>query len=338
MDEKEWSLIDGMLSLENKVTAIKAFHTRKEREAEEGGRAKAGPPAKARTPKTGYIAPEFVRLNLPYAKPAADIWVRRNGEVSLIVQGGYKFDKKTGKPVNIGVPYGATARLVLFYIMSAAAFSETRKIYLGNSFDAFLKTIGASAERRGVKTGARAVLNQLERLINAAFKIQRSTTEGDFNIERVKPLPLISDSEIWFSRKNAEKMQQGLWNSYVEISQELFQSLKKNPVPIDWDIVLKIRRNATALDFYALLTYESAKAQAAGKGRFIPWRSLQEQMGSELGDIKNFGRNARAAIRLLQKHYTGLKVSFPEGGLKIEADSLPSVPPKNPLSLTPPQR
>ncbi|KAB2837272.1 MAG: hypothetical protein F9K49_00140, partial [Caedimonadaceae bacterium] len=304
MDEKEWSVIDGMLSLENKITAIKAFYTRREREAEGRKGKKPEAPAKAKAPKTGYVARELVLLNLPYAKPAADVWARRNGELSLIVQGGYKIDKKTGKPVNIGVPYGATARLVLFYIMSAAAYSESRKIYLGHSFDAFLKSIGASPERRGVKTGARAVLNQLERLINASFKIQRSTETEDFNIERVKVLPLISDSEIWFSKKNTEKAQQGLWNSYVEISEELFKSLKKHPIPIDWEVVLKIRGNATALDFYALLTYESAKAQAAGKGRFIPWASLQEQMGSELNELKNFARKARAAIRLLQKHYT----------------------------------
>ena len=245
---------------------------------------------------------------------------------------------ETGRLISIGLPYGATARLVLFYIMSAAAFSESRKIYLGNSFDAFLKTIGASPERRGVKTGARAVLSQLDRLINASFKIQRSSKTEDFDIVRVKPLPLISDSEIWFSKKNAEKAQQGLWNSYIEISEELFQSLKKNPVPIDWDVVLKIRKNTTALDFYALLTYESAKAQANKKGRFIPWASLREQMGSETTRLNNFATKAREAISEIKKYYNGLKVSFPEGGLKIEATSKPSVPFIAPLKITPPQR
>lgn len=282
-------------------------------------------PAKAKAPKVGYVARELVLLNLPYAKPQGDVWTRQNGDLSLIVQGGYKIDRKTGKTITVGLPYGATARLVLFYIMSAAAFSESRKIYLGNSFDAFLRTIGASTERRGVKTGARAVINQLERLIYASFKVQRNSQNEEFDIERVRPLPLISDSEIWFSRSKAGNAQQGLWNSYVEISEELFRSLKKNPVPIDWDVVLKIRKNATALDFYALLTYESAKARSNGKGRFIPWASLQDQMGSQTESVKKFGAKARNAIRTIQKHYKGLKVSFPDGGVKIEAGSLPSI-------------
>ena len=337
MSEKEWAIIEQG-SLQNRKTAISIWQEMQQRKAQSATPKKgAEPPAKAKAPKTGYVARELVLLNLPYAKPAADVWTRRNGDLSLIVQGGYKIDKKAGKPVNIGVPYGATARLVLFYIMSAAAFSESRKIYLGNSFDAFLKTIGASPERRGLKTGARAVLNQLERLINASFKIQRSTETDDFNIERLKVLPLISDSEIWFSKKRGDTAQQGLWNSYVEISEELFQSLKRNPIPIDWDIVLKIRKNPTALDFYALLTYESAKAHAAGKGRFIPWASLQEQMGSETSRLNNFATKARAAIKEIQKHYKALKVSFPEGGLKIEAASLPSIPAAK-VVTTPPQR
>lgn len=331
MTDKEWELIEQG-SLQNRKTAISLWHEMQKRKAESKALKKpAEPPTKAKAPKVGYVARELVLLNLPYSKPDGDVWVRKNGELSLIVQGGYKIEK-AGKTVNIGVPYGATARLVLFYIMSAAAFSETRKIYLGHSFDAFLKTIGASTERRGVKTGARAVLNQLERLINASFKIQRSTETEEFNITRLKTLPLISDSEIWFSKKNIEKAQQGLWNSYIEISDELFHSLKKNPIPIDWEIVLKIRKNPTALDFYALLTYESAKAQAAGKGRFIPWASLQEQMGSETSRLNNFATKARAAIKEIQKHYKSLKVSFPEGGLKIEAASLPSVTPLKKLS------
>jgi len=347
MGDEEWRGIDSLNRLDLKTTAIKAFHTRQERAAEEEAKRPAEPPTKAKPPKVGYVARELVLLNLPCRKPIGDVWARKNGDLSLIVQGGYRVDQKTGKPINIGVPYGATARLVLFYIMSAAAFSETRRIYLGNSFDAFLKTIGASPERRGVKTGARAVLNQLERLINASFKIQLCTENEDFNVERIKPLPLISDSEIWFSKKKGDNTQKGLWSSYVEISEELFQSLKKNPIPIDWDVILKIRKNPTALDFYALLTYESAKAQATGKGRFIPWASLRDQMGNEATRLNNFSAKARTAIKEIQKYYKGLKVSFiKEGGIRIEAGSTPSVPSNSPLKrppaakvvTTPPQR
>ena len=109
------------------------------------------PPMKAKQPKIGYVAQEFVLLNLPCSKPKEDMWVRKNGDLAIIIQGGYKIDQTTGKLVNIGVPYGATARLILFYIMSVAFFSETRKIYLGSSFDGFLKIIGAQRESRGKK-------------------------------------------------------------------------------------------------------------------------------------------------------------------------------------------
>lgn len=149
MDEKEWAVIDSLSQTENKITAIKAYYTRQERKAELAPNKPAEPPIKAKPPKTGYVARELVLLNLPYSNPKGPVWVRKNGDLSLIVQGGFKVDQKTGKAVEIGVPYGATARLVLFYIMSAAAFSDTRKIYLGHSFDAFLKSIGAHTGKAG---------------------------------------------------------------------------------------------------------------------------------------------------------------------------------------------
>lgn len=336
MSAEEWDRIET-LKPENKKTAISLWQGMQQRKAEiPASKKEAAPPAKAKAPKTGYIAKELVVLNLPHKKPSAEVWVRQNGNMTLLVQGGHYIDPITGKVVKTSIPYGATARMILFYLMSAASFSDTPRVYLGNSFDAFLKAIGATPERRGLKTGAKAVLNQIYNIIYASTSIQKRVTADDFDIDKGEPnRRLVENYEIWFSKKNADKAQQGLWGSYIELSKELWHSLKKNPIPIDWDIVLKIRKNPTALDFYALLTYESAKAQAAGKGRFIPWASLQEQMGSSAESVKKFGVKARAAIRIIQKHYKGLKVSFPNGGLKIEAASLPSVPPKE---LTPPQR
>lgn len=309
-----------MNELENRRALISELRAMK-------GKELTPPPSKAKIPPVGYIAREFVLLNLPYKKPESNVWIRQNGNIALVVQGGFSFDKKTGKALEIGLPYGSTARLVLYYILSAAAFSESRKIYLGSSFDSFLKAIGASTERRGKKTGSAAVLNQLSRLRFSSFNIVRLDENEDFTVEQVQTLPLFSNSEIWFSKKKGEINQQGLWNSYVELSESLFNSIKKNPIPIDWDIVMKIRKNPTALDLYALLTYESAKAQAKGKGRFIPWASLRGQLGSDIGRADKFGTKARAAIKAIQKHYPGLKVSFPAGGLQIEAGSLPSVKP-----------
>ena len=315
------------------VKSWKGLHEPKARVATPAIAKAQEPPTKAKAPKVGYIAHELVALNLPHKKPKGDVWVRQNGNLTLLVQGGHYIDPITGNVVKTSIPYGATARLVLFYVMSAAAFSDSPIIYLGNSFDAFLKAIGATPESRGVKTGAGAVLNQIYNIIYASFSIQKIANSDDFTVDQGKPnRRLVETYEIWFSRKNTNKAQQGLWGSYIELSKELFQSLKKHPVPIDWDIVLKLRNDPTALDLYGLLTYESAKAQATGKGRFIPWASLHEQTGSDIQEIKTYSSRARSKIRTIEKIYKGLKVNFPKGGLFIEAGSLPSVP------LSPPKK
>ena len=60
------------------------------------------------------------------------------------------------------------------------------------------------------------------------------------------------------------------------------------------------------------------------KTRFIPWAPLQEQMGSEISEVKNYGRRARKAIAVIQKYYKELKISFPTGGLNPRCKNTPT--------------
>ena len=283
------------------------------------------PIEKARRPERGFVARELVILNLPHSDPKAPVWVRRNGRVSLIVQGGYRSRAGEIAPEYVGIPYGATARLILFYLMTEAMLTKSRKIYLGSSFDAFLETIGATKESRGKKSGSQAALRQLDRLLNASFRIQHEGESEEAEAFRVKTLPMAESYEIWFSKKNKENGQATLWASYVELSKELYESLIKAPVPLDWDILLKLRKSPLALDLYAWLSYESARAWRAQKGRFVPWAALKDQMGAEYATVKEFSRKAKAELSKISKLYSDLKVTTPRGGIAISADSLPSV-------------
>jgi len=283
------------------------------------------PIEKARRHLKGFMPRELVMLNLPHSDPKAPVWVRKNGRMSLLIQGGYKTKKGSVEPEYVGIPYGATARLILFYLMTEALLSKSRKIYLGASFNAFLDSIGATTNSRGKKTGANAVLRQLDRILYANFRIQYDTENPDAEIFRNKPLPLVSDSEIWFSKRAETSSQSTLWNSYVELSRELYDSLIKSPVPLSWDILLKLRKSPLALDLYAWLSYESHRASVNGKGRFIPWAALKDQIGAEYASVKEFSRYAKAELKKISSVYSGLSIGLPRGGINILADSLPSV-------------
>lgn len=281
------------------------------------------PPERAKKPKTGFAAREMILLNLPHSDPKqAPVWRRKNGHLSLIVQGGYKENEKTGELEYLGIPYGATARLLLFYLMSEATLTKSPRIYLGNSFDAFLEAIGAS-KTGGRKSGAAAVVRQLERLLTASFSVQ-STIDGiEARLFAGENARFVKKFELWFSKKQTG--QAALWDSYIDLSPELFESLKKAAVPLDWDILVKLRKSPLALDLYAWLTYEAARAQEAGKGRFVPWAALKSQMGAEYDRLDNFTAAAKRELLKIKKLYRGVAIGKCRGGIEIKADSLPSV-------------
>lgn len=281
------------------------------------------PPERAKKPKTGFAAREMILLNLPHSDPKqAPVWRRKNGNLSLIVQGGYRENEKTGELEYLGIPYGATARLLLFYLMSEATLTKSSRIHLGNSFDAFLEAIGAS-KTGGRKSGAAAVVRQLERLLTASFSVQ-STIDGiEARLFAGENARFVKKFELWFSKNQTG--QAALWDSYIDLSPELFESLKKAAVPLDWELLVKLRKSPLALDLYAWLTYEAARAQEAGKGRFIPWAALKSQMGAEYDRLDNFTAAAKRALSKIRRFYKGLKLGNRIGGLEILADSLPSV-------------
>lgn len=281
------------------------------------------PIEKARKPKTGFSARELILLNLPHSDPKAPVWTRQNGNLSLIVQGGYKPNPKTGKPEYLGIPYGAKARLILFFLMSEAVLKKSRRVYLGDSFNAFIECLGTSKNRGGKDSGREAVKKQLHRILYSSFMVHHEADTEERTLEIGSARRFTSDWRLWFSKKSDEQL--SLWDSYIDLSSELFESLKKAAIPLDWQILLQLQNSPLAIDLYAWLTYEGARAQQTGRGRFIPWAALQEQMGADYGTVKDFSRYAKRELAKIKKLYRGLSLGKRRGGIEIKADSLPSV-------------
>lgn len=284
------------------------------------------PIQRAKRRKIGFAARELILMNLPHSDPNAPVWVRRNGLKALLVQGGYKIDPKdkTGKKaVYVGIPYGPKARLILFYLMTEAKITKSRRIFLGDSFNSFLEAIGSS-KNGGKKTGRDAVKKQLERILTASFYTTENATFEDVDYFAKSPTyRFTGEASLWFSKKSPDQM--ALWDSYIDLSPEFFESITKSAIPLDWDVLLKLKNSALEIDLYALLTYEAARIGKSGKGRFIPWAALQDQFGGSYGNVKDFAKKARSALSKIKKLYPELKLGKRAGGLDILADSLPSV-------------
>lgn len=333
MSDKEWMVIDTMFSVPMKVERLKAFYRQQEKVIPPSTPKEHKQVTKAQRQPIGFIAKEFLLFSLPARRPKENYWLRKNGNKSFLIQGGVSIDQK-GKPYHAGVPYGATAKLIIAYLFTAAKYSPTNRILLGSSFDAFLKAIGSSPERRGKKTGAEASLRQLEAICSCTFRtFENLSKEDEENIYsgllEHAPRNITAGREIWFSKKKGAGPQQTLFDSYIDIDPELYKSIKNSPVPFDWEVLIDIRNDPTAIDLYFIATYEAARAMSTGKDRFIPYKSLGEQLGLGSYEAKKFGAIIRAKFKKIQKSYKGLEVTFPRGGFVITTQSTPSIPMKS---------
>jgi hypothetical protein len=100
-----------------------------------------------------------------------------------------------------------------------------------------------------------------------------------------------------------------------------------------------LKRSPLALDLYAWATYTAFQTQKTGQSRSISWELLHEQVGGEYGDIKEFGRKARFALRKVQAVYPNLGIEFEKGGAKVlPCNPAITIKPKSLKRITPVDR
>jgi hypothetical protein len=61
--------------------------------------------------------------------------------------------------------------------------------------------------------------------------------------------------------------------------------------------------------------------------QFISWEQLSRQLGTDYGDLKDFKKEAKAALRKIAAVYPGLIITKAKGGFTIHASRL-AVPQK----------
>src|SRR5215472_4030567 len=73
-----------------------------------------------------YMARQLVQCTLPHRNPGNDkqAWTRQNGRLTLVIQPGWDGRKNT----SIGFPYGSIPRLLLFWVITEAVFTKSRRL------------------------------------------------------------------------------------------------------------------------------------------------------------------------------------------------------------------
>lgn len=270
-----------------------------------------------------YMARELVQVTLPHRNPGGlPAWSRTNGNLTMTIRQGW--DARTEKPV--GYPYGTLPRLLLFWLTAEAVRTRCRTIELGSSLSDFMFQLGLDPTSRGPRSDARRLRDQMERLFRATISFDRTVTEegraGDIWLN----MEITSSGEMWWSPRDPS--QAALWGSWIELGEKFFRAIIAHPVPLDMRALKALKRSPLALDLYSWLTYEAYRAHKSGKGRFVAWKLLAEQMGTDYADVHDFRKKAVATLRKIRALYPGLKLGSLRGGIRIEPDSLPAITPR----------
>ena len=274
----------------------------------------------AQSDDIGFMNKALVQANLPHSKPKTDVWIRKNGNLSLVVQAGLN-----EKGDSYGLPYGTIPRLGLLYLITKAVRTKSRRIALGNTLNDFIRELGLNPDTGGGKRGdAKRVIEQMNRLFNARFSFTETLTDQKGNTgKRRLNMEVAQKSELWWDIKNNE--QTSIFGSWLELGEDFFNAITANPVPLDFRAAVILKQSPLALDIYILLCYEAFKAHKSGKSHFIPWASLFEQMGTTYSDIKNFKKNFKSALRKVRTVAPTIHIDEENGGVRIIPDSLPAI-------------
>lgn len=255
----------------------------------------------------GFLYSGWAQAALPHRRlPDDEIWQFETDRVTLLVQPGARPGKP---PIQIGVPYGSRARLILLYLQSEALRTGSREIELGRSMNHWLSRLGIPLGGQSVKD----VRDQAERISRCrmSFQIMQGNKSGLVNQSIMDTAMFVEEETGGSGRMLLET---------ATLSQMFFDQLKKHPVPIEEAAVKQISNNSLALDVYCWLAYRLHVLTAATP---VTWKALHAQFGQSFARRDHFRQQFKHTLELALSVYPAAKVEINERGVTMH----PSPPP-----------
>lgn len=266
----------------------------------------------------------FCQTSMPYRDPGQNlrIWERRQGAAYLRIEAGSALDPHTQRFVDLGLPFGPKARLILAHLNAEALKQGSATIEVEDSLTAFIRRI--QDPLKDGKSGpngkeVRSFKDHLSRLSSATVRLAVMTDERALQINT----QIVVAFDLWFAKNEHQRV---LWPSTIRLSQEYYDSLSRHAVPLDERALAALSHSAMALDIYAWLAQRLHRIPT-NRPQFIPWAALNEQFGGGYARLRDFRRAFQQNLRLVLTQYGAAQIEADERGLTL-AHSLPPVPPR----------
>ena len=263
------------------------------------------------TPKL-YNHALLCSVGLPHRNPGDSVrsYEKSSGGVSLQLTAG-STSRPGGGFQDVGLPYGAKARLVLLELCSAAVKTQSPIVEVEDSFTAFARSMGFSTCGKSLKN----LREQVVRMSVVTMRLAKS--EGRY---------LDTFQGTVFSKFRAvipsEPTQIALFPSFVEFSPIFYESLINHAVPLRMEAIQGLKHSSRALDIYCWLAH---RLYRLNKPTTIRWTSLRFQFGNRNQDMKSFKRMFKTALHQVLYLYPEANVDIVSGGVCLNS-SRPPVP------------
>jgi len=264
---------------------------------------------------------------LPYRDPGAEmrVWERQQGNVRLSLEAGRAKDPQ-GQYVPVGLPFGATARLILCHLNTEALRTGSPVIEMDSSLSAFIRSL------QGYAPNGKEIAKfkeQLTRLSAALIRLSMSRNEAhavQINTQ------IVSALDLWVEQFDGERV---LSPKSIKLSADYFASLQEHAIPLDERAVAALAHSAMGLDVYCWLAQRLHRVDPKD-GQFVPWPELHQQFGQGYREVRKFRRDFLNVLKAVKDQYPSARFSIDEGGVLL-AHSPSPVPKRSVLIEYPPQ-
>lgn len=263
--------------------------------------------------ETGFSYSGFALTAFPYRKLGNDeSWTREGHRVTMTVDPGSL--RVAGRIKKFGVPFGASARLVMIYLQSEAVINNSPTVELGRSLRAF------ATQRLGLVWGGstgKSLQEQIYRLSACSMKFFWSS-EGREHFQS----PRIIQSGT-LTGHSPDDPQTRLWEDCVTLDAEFYSHLRHHAVPLLDAAVKALASEPVALDVYIWLSY---RLRVLEKPAPITWNALKEQFGPGYATVRQFKYKFAPSLRRALAAYPEATVSIDELGITLFPSRAPIAP------------
>lgn len=260
-----------------------------------------------------YLHTALCQTGFPYRETKLRRWERRNGRVFLEIDAGRAMDPETEKYVDLPLPFGTKARLIMIYLCSTAVRSQSQIIEVDRTMTAFIKQL-QGREPNGEEI--RKFKHQIAAIAGATIRMA-TVVEGrslQVNSQVVSKFDLLL--------KKNDYTQRVLWPETVELTTDFFNTLKNHAVPLDQRAVASLAHSAMALDIYAWLAQRLCRI-AGRSDNLVPWINLHEQFGSGYKLLRQFRKVFTETLKDVLSQYPAAQVEVTGEGLILKRSAPP---------------